>query len=368
MFSPWLFPYYPQNMPNLPANWIRQFNTPILLPWSELYSLYSQMQLHSFINCIQLMLETFPACDLILSNIFYWYETNFGNAVPRHVLLPTNSSLMLLPWNRLKPTPLNISGFHRLLQQVSLKFKLCKFSIFFSNSKMTNFQYLPECHSFLGHIFLRVSWVPWLYNNIHQWDFTTKNHILSTLLLMFVKLSYEPTVRENANLLTILQEAASFPWYMLDYQGIEGTFDWYVMSTEPSSILCLNSEHSAVDNSILSLLQTASSIIAPETDYSQPQSQLQAKRILYVKSIVRLLRLCGSKYQQLLTTPDGSKSFHSAIFNLLALINGVVKKGKYFCVFFQDFNFVEKFQFSLRKRNRWSEYDDRSHWFHSIAR
>lgn len=64
-----------------------------------------------------------------------------------------------------------------------------------------------------------------------------------------------------------------------------------------------------------------------ETEHSQLQSQLQAKRILYVKSIVRLLRLCGSKYQQLLTTPDGLKSFHSAIFNLLSLINGAVTKG-----------------------------------------
>lgn len=70
-------------------------------------------------------------------------------------------------------------------------------------------------------------------------------------------------------------------------------------------------------------------MITPETEHSQPQSQLQAKRILYVKSIVRLLRLCGSKYQQLLATPDGLKSFHSAIFNLLTLINGVVAKGSF---------------------------------------
>lgn len=68
---------------------------------------------------------------------------------------------------------------------------------------------------------------------------------------MFVKLSYEPNVRENVQLLTLLQEAITFPWYLLDYQAIEGTMDWFVMSTEPSSILCLNSEHSAVDNSIL---------------------------------------------------------------------------------------------------------------------
>lgn len=68
---------------------------------------------------------------------------------------------------------------------------------------------------------------------------------------MFIKLSYEPHVRENAQLHVILQEAASYPWHLLDYSGIEGIFDWYVTSTEPSAILCLNSEHSSVDNSIL---------------------------------------------------------------------------------------------------------------------
>lgn len=70
-----------------------------------------------------------------------------------------------------------------------------------------------------------------------------------------------------------------------------------------------------------------SGIIALDNEHTQPISQLQAKRILYVKSLVRMLRLCGSKYQQLLTTEDGFKSFHKAIYNLLALINGVVTKG-----------------------------------------
>lgn len=137
MFSPWLFPYFTQNMPNLPANWIRQFNTPILMPWSELYSHYVQMLLNSFIGSIQFLLDTFPACDLILGNIFYWYETYYGNvAVPRHVILPTNSALMLLPWNRLKPTALHINGFYRLLQQVRClprtKISNYKFALTFS--------------------------------------------------------------------------------------------------------------------------------------------------------------------------------------------------------------------------------------------
>lgn len=122
MFSPWLIPYYTQNMQNTPANWIRQViaNTPILLPWSETYAPHAQQIFHSFIDCIHFFLETFPACDMIMGNILAWYEVHFGNvAVPRHIFTPTNSSLMLLPWNRLKPTPLNIHGFYRLLQQVN---------------------------------------------------------------------------------------------------------------------------------------------------------------------------------------------------------------------------------------------------------
>lgn len=134
MFSPWLFPYYTQNLPNLPANWIRQFNTPILVPWSEFYGQYAQQLLHSFAGCIQLLLDTFPACDLILGYIFYWYETNYGNVtVPRHIIQPMNNVLMQLPWNRMKPTPTNISGFYRMLQQVSKPLRYlvlnCRFNL-----------------------------------------------------------------------------------------------------------------------------------------------------------------------------------------------------------------------------------------------
>lgn len=83
------------------------------------------------------------------------------------------------------------------------------------------------------------------------WDYTTRLQILSTLLIMFVKLSYEPQVRENQHLLTVLQEASGYPWHLLDYQGIEGIFEWFVLSTEPSAILNLPFEHKPVDNGIL---------------------------------------------------------------------------------------------------------------------
>lgn len=83
------------------------------------------------------------------------------------------------------------------------------------------------------------------------WDYTTRLQVLSTLLIMFVKLSFEPQVRESMHLLNVLEEAAGYPWHLLDFQGIEGIFDWFVMSTESSALLNLQSEHNAVDTAVL---------------------------------------------------------------------------------------------------------------------
>lgn len=120
-FSPWLVPFYPQNMENSPANWIKQVmpNNQILLPWSELYIDSAQKMVHAFVDCIQLILDMLPASDIILGHIFYWYEIHFGNpAVPKHILSPIHASLALLPWNRLKPSPVHIKCLFNIVQQV----------------------------------------------------------------------------------------------------------------------------------------------------------------------------------------------------------------------------------------------------------
>lgn len=77
-----------------------------------------------------------------------------------------------------------------------------------------------------------------------------------------------------------------------------------------------------------SLLQVASCIRIVDTEHGQPLTLLQSKRLLYVKSIVRMLRLCGSKYQQLMATGDGQISFNAAVSNLMTLINNNVTKGE----------------------------------------
>lgn len=120
-FSPWLVPYYPQNMANSPANWIKQVmpNNQILLPWSELYVDSAQKMVHAFVDNIQLILDMLPASDIILGHIFYWYEIHFGNpAVPKHILSAIHTSLALLPWNRFKPSPVHIKCLFNVVQQV----------------------------------------------------------------------------------------------------------------------------------------------------------------------------------------------------------------------------------------------------------
>ncbi len=81
--------------------------------------------------------------------------------------------------------------------------------------------------------------------------------------------------------------------------------------------------------SVDSLLQSASDM-RPQSEVTTSSSQKHSllKRVLYVKTVVRMLRLCGSKYQQLLTTKEGLSSYHSAVNDLLNLIELIVCQGK----------------------------------------
>lgn len=103
----------------------------------------------------------------------------------------------------------------------------------------------------MGHIFLRVPWNPWIQHNLQIWDFQLRHKMFSSLLLIFVKLSFEPHVRESLPFGQLLREAATYPWYLLDYNGIDHVFDWFVLTAEPSIILNLSSEHETVDSGVL---------------------------------------------------------------------------------------------------------------------
>jgi hypothetical protein len=94
------------------------------------------------------------------------------------------------------------------------------------------------------------------------------------------------------------------------------------MSAEPSVILKIPSEHETIDMNLLSLLQVASCMKEFNTrEVNVQQSVLMAKRMAYVRSIVRLLRGCDAKLHQLISTKQGRDLFNESLGSLLNIID-----------------------------------------------
>lgn len=99
--------------------------------------------------------------------------------------------------------------------------------------------YLPECHAFLGHIFLEVNWNSWLARLVQQTtDLAPSSRVHHCLLHLLVKLSSEQTVRQNDKARVLLERAREFStWHVLEVQALEHALDWYVMSCDPRVVL-----------------------------------------------------------------------------------------------------------------------------------
>jgi ectopic P granules protein 5 len=301
MFEPWLVPYYPQNMKDAPAAWIQQFAATSLQPWSEVHSESAGKIIRVFAMCLQYNLDMLPASNLLLGNLFSWYDAYFAHkTTPKHVLVPIQTLLMKMPFERFRPAHIHMEGMNRILMD-----------------------FVPDCHLFIGNIFLRIPWTTWLQQTMSSWDFSTAQRILAILLMTFAKLSYEPKVRESIRILQLLQEAQNYPWHLLEYKDLESVLDWFVMSAEPSVILKIPSEHETIDCNLLVLLQIASCMqeFQPKDIQGIQPSVLIAKRMAYVRSIVRLLRGCDAKLHQLMSTKQGKDLFNDACGGLLNLID-----------------------------------------------
>lgn len=284
-----------------------------------------------------LVLDMLPASNLLMGHLFCWFDGYYAHkTTPKHVLLPIQALLMKMPWERFRPMPVHMEGLNRILTDVSVV-------DFHSRTFFDSFpsQYIPDCHQFVGNVFLRIAWTPWLQQNMSTWDYQTVQRMLSILLMVFVKLSYEPKVREvccctpNAHLpltlvrifsqsiriIQILQDSVKYPWHLLEYKDVETVLDWFVMSAEPSVILKIPSEHETIDSCVISLLQAASCMNGTPKDAQNVQKTVvTAKRMGYVRSVVRLLKSSDAKLHQLMATKQGQDMFHQACISLLTSI------------------------------------------------
>jgi ectopic P granules protein 5 len=175
MFSPWLIPYYPSRMSHSLSNWIKQVSIDqILLPWSERYVSLAANVLNLFEQCLDFLFTMLPASNLILGHILIWYDANFAHKdVGPHVIDLIHKQLLILPWDRFCPGSVHIDCFCRILNQ-----------------------FLPKCHSFVGQIFLRVAWTPWLQHSFPSWDMVMQHKMLQSILMIFIQMSFEPIVHK----------------------------------------------------------------------------------------------------------------------------------------------------------------------------
>lgn len=127
---------------------------------------------------------------------------------------------------------------------------------------------------------------------------------------------------QSIRIIQILQESTKYPWNFLEYKDVESVLDWFVMSAEPSVILKIPSEHETIDTLVISLLQTVSSMKEiPKDSQNVQKTVVTAKRMAYVRSVVRLLKSCDAKIHQLLATKQGQEMFQQATMSLLTSID-----------------------------------------------
>lgn len=280
LFSPWLAPYFTRHLAEPTAAWIQQLtdDRSVLPPWIVVDGGHAQKMATMFVECIRFILDTLPACSNILSFVWQYYVTNYAHcSIKDHILSVIHSNFMTLPWPRFCPT----------VQDIDLMLKVVD-------------QYLPDCHTFLGAIFIEVPWYSWVQQACNSYPTAVTSKVHSALLHLLIKLANEPNVRQSAKVAPLLVESQQFAWHLVDCTSYEAVANWFVMSYDPRVILQLNDEEfSSIDMASLDLLQVAAGFV-PSASQFHPSTP--RKRQMYVRASVKLLLSSVSRYKHLVTS------------------------------------------------------------------
>lgn len=167
-------------------------------------------------------------------------------------------------------------------------------------TKVVN-KYLPECHSFIGHVLVQISWkqhvreVMQVARDSGSYADATKLH--SILLNLIVRISMEPSVRQCGPLQSLLRDAEGFHWELLDAASYEHVLNWYVLSCDPRVVLPLPAR-SNVDTAVIHLLHVAANYTPESGAFHADTSR---KRVLLTKTLVRLMTNSAARHKTLLS-------------------------------------------------------------------
>ncbi|KAL1505767.1 hypothetical protein ABEB36_005253 [Hypothenemus hampei] len=272
MFIPWLAPYSVNNLKeNRASSWVQQStdDRAVLLPWLSSDGELAEKMLKSFCECIQFVLDTLPASPSILSYLFQWYVSYFGHpSVKEFVLIPVHKALITLPWTKFWPSLVDLEFMLRVVDQ-----------------------YLPDCHSFVGSIFISIWWTNWI-KSFSDAPIQVKNRVYYCFLSLLVKLSIEPNIQRNHSekARSILIQVENLNWNYLEPASFQHIMDWVVMSC--NSAVIFKSNVLDLDYILLRLLKVISGY---NQEWTQITSELIAKRQIYVKAHIKLLSVYVSR-------------------------------------------------------------------------
>ncbi|XP_069674865.1 ectopic P granules protein 5 homolog isoform X3 [Periplaneta americana] len=303
MFSPWLAPYWTRNLKEPTAAWIQQLtdDRSVLLPWIATDGPHAHRVVSMFTECVRFILDTLPACSNILCFVWQFYVASFAHsAVKDYILGVIHGSLLGLPWDRFWPT----------MQDLEYMLKVVD-------------QYLPDCHVFLGGVFIEIGWHSWVDHVLSTYPSAVASRTHICLLHLLVKLANEPNVRQSPKVVPLLQDSRQFAWHLVDAIAYEQVVNWFVMSCDPRVILgpdetpgADNAEKtdgiSSIDCAVLDLLQVAAAYV-PEVMHFHPSTL--RKRQMFVRACVKLLMSCGGRYKALLTKRE--LAFKAAVYKML---------------------------------------------------
>ncbi|XP_034233842.1 ectopic P granules protein 5 homolog isoform X2 [Thrips palmi] len=280
MFFPWIAPYWTDQLSEPTAAWIQQLtdDRSVLPPWIVGDASYAQRIMGTFVEVMRFVLDTLPASSNLLGYIWQFYVSHFAHtAIKEHTLTVVHTNLLTLPWMRFWPAPSHLDLMLKVVDQ-----------------------YLPDCHAFLGAVFIEIAWTKWLAHASSSESPMAVVRLHTCLLHLFVKLANEPSVRQSGKILSLLVESRKLAWHLLDAHAYEPVVNWYVMSVDPRSILRVEDQDgSAIDSAVIYLLQVAAGYTANTTQF---HSSTLRKRQMFVRSGVKVLVTCASRYKSMLSS------------------------------------------------------------------
>ncbi|XP_076059738.1 ectopic P-granules autophagy protein 5 isoform X2 [Oratosquilla oratoria] len=306
LWAAWVAPLGGKARESCPA-WLQQLthDRKLLLPWVPDDAQLASKMVFMFIHAIQLIHSLLPSANRsVMSYVLEFYGTTFAcREVKDYVLNIIHHHFECLPWQHFRPSLQDIEMLNKIVDQ-----------------------YLPECHSFVGKIFVQIQWKVVMHNFMpvqsDSGDATcypvldsakeheaTRAHVC--ILNLFSALTLEPVTRQSEKLETLLAEAREYSWHLLDGPSFENIIYWFLNGCDARIVLDQKGRN-PIDVAILELLHVAAGY---NPDVKQFHPDTLGKRCLLVRSLVRQICVVACRYKALLSSR--SHLFLTTIVNLL---------------------------------------------------